>query len=83
VLIIRDGPILKLRWPAEFVSAEVESRDLAGETWELMPVTPVLLNAVWEALKWTPKLRPPPKLDFPRSAQCEKEQIDEKKTQTV
>jgi SAM-dependent methyltransferase len=36
-----------------------------------------------EEVKWTPKLRPAAKLDFPRSAQNEKEQIDEAKTQTV
>ena len=33
--------------------------------------------------RWTPKLRPVAKLDFSRTAQCEKEQIDETKTQTV
>jgi hypothetical protein len=33
--------------------------------------------------RWTPKLRPVAKLDFSRTAQCEKEQIHETKTQTV
>ena len=33
--------------------------------------------------RWTPKLRPEVKLDFSRTAQCEKEQIHETKTQAV
>jgi len=36
-----------------------------------------------ERKRWTPKLRPVAKLDFSRTAQCEKEQIHETKTQTV
>ena len=38
---------------------------------------------VGEGERWTPKLRPVVKLDFSRTAQCEKEQIHETKTQTV
>ncbi|MBI3870166.1 MAG: VOC family protein, partial [Verrucomicrobia bacterium] len=34
-------------------------------------------------LKWTPKFGPRLKLDFSRTARCEKEQINETKTKTV
>jgi endonuclease I len=50
LLIIRDGTILRLRWPAEFVGAEVESLDLPNGIWEVIPLTPILLNGFWEAL---------------------------------
>ena len=40
-------------------------------------------NNAAEQMKWTPKFRPLLKLDFSRSARCEKEQIDETQTQTV
>jgi hypothetical protein len=33
--------------------------------------------------RWTPKFRPVVKLVFSRSAPCEREQIDETKTQTI
>jgi hypothetical protein len=49
-----------------------------GSLWRALP------RMGWaEYVKWTPKLIPAGKLGFGRSARCEKEQIDETKTQTV
>jgi hypothetical protein len=47
------------------------------------PFVPALSTDETTPLKWTPKLIPAGKLGFARSARCEKEQIDETKTQTV
>ena len=48
LLIIRDEANLSLRWPAEFIAAEVESRHLLGGIWETIPATPILRNGFWE-----------------------------------
>jgi len=49
LLVLRDGTGLKLRWPAEFVDAEVENRNLFDTAWTVVPIVPVLKINVWEA----------------------------------
>jgi hypothetical protein len=41
----RDETVFKLRWPAEYISAVLESCSAANQVWQTMAVTPTLTNS--------------------------------------
>jgi len=48
LLVTRDSMTLKLRWPAEFVSATVEASQTVNGSWQFVPRLPTLTNTFWE-----------------------------------